>query len=61
MVELIATATITVSSTLLFGYWLRCAILMLRGQCLPPEAALSTPTRVLASSTRTIQSAHGAS
>ena len=40
MVELIATAIITVSSVLLFGYWLRCAFLLLRGQYPPPEAAL---------------------
>ena len=44
MVELITTAIITVSSTLLFGYWLRCAVLLLRGQDTPPEA-FSTPVR----------------
>ncbi len=44
MVELIATAIITVSSMLLFGYWLRCAVLLLRGQYTPSEA-LSTPAR----------------
>jgi hypothetical protein len=44
MVELITTAAITVSSTLLFGYWLRRAFLLLRGQYTPPEA-FSTPVR----------------
>ena len=61
MVERIATAIITVSSLLLFGYWLRCAILLLRGQCLPPQAAFSTPARVLAIPTPAIQSAPGVS
>jgi hypothetical protein len=61
MVERITTAVVTVSSMLLFGYWLRWAILLLRGQCLPPEAAFSTPARVLASPTPTVQSAAGIS
>jgi hypothetical protein len=63
MVELVATAIITVSSILLFGYWFHCAILLLRGQCVPPEAAFSTPARdkVLANSAPPIQSAAGIS
>jgi hypothetical protein len=44
MVELITTAIITASSVLLFGYWMRCAVLLLRGQYLPSEA-LPTPAR----------------
>ncbi len=42
MVERITTVVITVSSTLLFGYWLRCAILLLRRQDTPAEE-FSTP------------------
>jgi hypothetical protein len=42
MVEQITTAIIIASSTLLFGYWLRCAFLLLRGQY-PPSEAFSTP------------------
>ncbi len=44
MVELITTAIITVSSALLFGYWLRCAFVLLRGQY-PQSEAFSTPAR----------------
>ncbi len=44
MVEQIATAIVILSSTLLFGYWLRCAILLLRGQY-PPAEELSAPAR----------------
>ncbi len=43
MVELITTAIVTVSSMLLFGYWLRCAFLLLRGQY--PPVVFSTPAR----------------
>jgi hypothetical protein len=42
MVELLTTAIVTLSSTLLFGYWLRCAFLLLRGQYAPSET-YSTP------------------
>jgi hypothetical protein len=39
MVELVTTEIITVSSVVLFGYWLRCAWLLLRPQYPPPNAA----------------------
>ena len=42
MVELIATAIITISSTLLFGYWLRSAVLLLREQCVPLAAPMTS-------------------
>jgi hypothetical protein len=42
MAELITTALVTLSSALLLGYWLRCAVLLLRGQYAPPEVLLST-------------------
>ena len=45
MVEQITTVVITVSSALLFGYWLRCAILLLRRQNAPAEE-FSTPAPV---------------
>jgi len=38
MVELITTVIVIASSALLFGYWLRCAVVLLRGQYTPPEA-----------------------
>jgi hypothetical protein len=62
MVELIATAIITASSVLLFGYWLRCAALLLRGQYLPSEA-LSAAAReeVLLNPTPPIRSNAGIS
>ena len=44
MVELITTAIITVSSAVLFAYWFRCAILLLRRQDTPAEA-FSPPAR----------------
>ncbi len=44
MVELLTTALITLSSTLLFGYWIRCAMLLLRGQYSPSEV-VSNPAR----------------
>jgi hypothetical protein len=33
MVELLTTAIVTVSSALLFSYWLRCAFRLLREEC----------------------------
>jgi hypothetical protein len=63
MVERIASAIITVSSLLLFGYWLRCAVLLLRGQYPPPEAAFSAPAgeKVVAVPTPRVPSSAGIS
>ena len=44
MVELITTVVITASSVLLFGYWLRCACLWMRGQ----EPHTATPLQPVA-------------
>jgi len=38
MIELVANIVITVSSVLLFGYWSRCAYMLMRNQ----KAALTT-------------------
>ena len=35
MVELFTTVIVTVCSAVLFGYWLRCAFVLLCGQYLP--------------------------
>jgi len=42
MVELLTTAIVTVSSALLFSYWLRCALLLLREQYLPLAAPMTS-------------------
>jgi hypothetical protein len=65
MVELITTAIIALGSGLLFGYWLRCAILLLlRGEYRPPETPmLSSAGSVSNLATRTplLQSTAGIS
>jgi hypothetical protein len=38
MAELVTTGIITVSSMVLFGYWLRCAWRLLRSDTPPPKA-----------------------
>jgi hypothetical protein len=44
MVELVATEIITVSSMVLFGYWLRCAWFLLRSQYPPHTVAKADQT-----------------
>jgi hypothetical protein len=45
MVELVATGIITVSSMVLFGYWLRCAWLLILCEYLLPKSVEATQNR----------------
>lgn len=42
MIELVANIVITVSSVLLFGYWSRCAFMLMRNQKATLATALKT-------------------
>ncbi len=64
MVELVTTAIVTLASGLLFGYWLRRAVLLLRSEYPPAETAvLSSAGTVshLAPRTSLLQSTAGIS